>query len=144
MLEVYVDNFCAMVQSTNVAELCHISQALLHSIHKVFPPPKVSGIGGENSISLNNLKAGEGTWETRKELLGLVFDGRTRCIKLLTDKTTKIREQIDKTVLAQSVRRRDYNKLLERVRHASLGFPEAQACSRLSAWHCMTSRDGSG
>ena len=47
MLEVYVDDFCALAQSTNAVELRHISQALLHSVHDVFPPPEISGLGGE-------------------------------------------------------------------------------------------------
>ena len=44
MLEVYVDDFCAMAQSTNAAELRHVSRALLHSVHDVFPPPEISDI----------------------------------------------------------------------------------------------------
>ena len=69
-VEVYVDNFCALAQSRHEGNLQHISCALLHSIHKVFPLPKVSGLGGEDSVLLNKLRVGEGVWETRKELLG--------------------------------------------------------------------------
>ena len=72
---------------------------------------------------MKKLKAGEGAWETRKELLGWTFDGRTRCIELPADKIGKIGEQIDQTLSARSVWRRDYEKLLGRVQHASLGVP---------------------
>jgi len=123
MLEVYVDDFCAMAQSTNAAELRHVSRALLHSAHNVFPLPEISGLGGEDSISLKKLKEGEGEWETRKELLGWIFDGRTRCIELPLTKIEKIGEQINQAVSAWSMRRCDYEKLLGRVRHAALGVP---------------------
>ena len=121
MLEVYVDNFCAMAQSTNAAELRHVSWALLHSIHEVFSLPEISGLGGEDSISLKKLKERESVWETRKELLGWIFKGRTRFIKLPPNKIAKIGGRIDQTVLARSVQRRDYEKLLRRVRHVALG-----------------------
>ena len=42
-------------------------------------------------------------WETRKELLGWIFDGRTRCIELPPTKIAKIGEQINQTVLTRSV-----------------------------------------
>ena len=61
--------------------------------------------------------------ETRKDLLGWIFNGRTRCINLPPNKIAKIGEHINRTVLARSVRRRDYKKLLRRVRHAALGVP---------------------
>ena len=123
MLEVYVDNFCAMAQSTDVEELRHMSRALLHSIHEVFPPPEVSGLGGEDSVSIKKLKAGEGVWETRKELLGWVFDGTSRCIELPDGKIEAIGELIDRAKAARSIPRRDYEKLLGKIRHASLGVP---------------------
>jgi len=37
MLEVCVDDFCTMVQTTDVDKLRHISRALLHGIHTIFP-----------------------------------------------------------------------------------------------------------
>ena len=77
LLDVYVGLFCATEQSNNATELRHISQALFHSIHKVFLPPEVSGLGSKDSISLKKLKAGEVMWEIRKELLGWISNGTT-------------------------------------------------------------------
>ena len=47
----------------------------------------------------------------------------TRCIELLLDKITEIREQIDWEVLVQSVQQHIYEELLGRVCHASMGVP---------------------
>ena len=42
LLEVYVDEFCALAQTMNMGELRHITRALLHFIHEVFPPPRLA------------------------------------------------------------------------------------------------------
>ena len=82
LLEVYVDDYLHLVQSTDHTVLRHCSRALLHGIHGVFPPPAISGHGGVDPVSLKKLKAGEGLWETRKDILGWMRDGATRCIEL--------------------------------------------------------------
>ena len=123
IVEVYVDDFCALAQTQHKGKLRHVSRAILHSIHEVFPPPKVSGLGEEDSVSLKKLRAGEGVWETRKELLGWMFDGHTRCIELPVGKVATISKLIDKTVATRSVQRRDYKKILGKVRHAAMGVP---------------------
>ena len=94
LLEVYVDNFCALAQTINMEELYHITRSLLHSIHEVFLPPEVSGLGGKNRVSMKKLLEGKGLWETQKELLGWVFDGITRCIELPEEKVKQINKVI--------------------------------------------------
>ena len=82
MLEVYVDDFIQLAQSTDVDVLRHCSRAALHGIHSVFPPPKVTGHSGEDPISKKKLMEGEGVWEVQKEIMGWIMDGATRCIEL--------------------------------------------------------------
>jgi len=43
LLEVYIDNFIQIVQSSDVEVLYHYSWALIHSIHSVFPTPEITG-----------------------------------------------------------------------------------------------------
>ncbi len=38
VLEVYVDDFIQMAQTTDAEQLRHLSRSLLHGIHSVFPP----------------------------------------------------------------------------------------------------------
>ena len=80
MLGVFCDDFIHMSQTIDPAQLLHLSRALLHGIHIVFPPPKVSGHNGQDPISKKKLDSGEGQWEVRKEVLGWMVDGATRCI----------------------------------------------------------------
>ena len=123
MLEVHVDNFCTLAHSRNADKLCHFSRALLHSIHEVFPPLDISSLGRDDSISIKKLKSGKDVWETHKELLSWVFDGSTWCIEFSQGKIEAIGELLDQAVRARSVQRRDYEKLLGKVRHALTGVP---------------------
>ena len=51
VMEIYVDDFCTMVQTSNIATLRYISRALLHAIHDVLPPPAVSRHSGGDPVS---------------------------------------------------------------------------------------------
>ena len=51
LLEVYVENFCTMVQTTNKQDLQHISQLLLTAIREVFLPSSITGRSGGDPIS---------------------------------------------------------------------------------------------
>ena len=62
----------------------------MHGIHSVFMPPNVMKNGLRDPISIKKLDQGEGLWGFRKEVLGWVFDGATRCILLPDEKRTKI------------------------------------------------------
>ena len=58
MLEVYVDDFIQLVQTSDPMKLRHLSRALMHGIDSVFPPPDISGHNGEEPISVKKLKEG--------------------------------------------------------------------------------------
>ena len=51
---------------------------------------KVSGHNGQDPISKNKLDSGKGQWAVRKEVLGWMVDGETRCIELARDKQSAI------------------------------------------------------
>ena len=124
LLEVYVDDFIQIVQSNDPNVLRHCSRAVLHAIHSVFPPPAITGHNGEDPISIKKLKELEGLWEVRKEILGWVFDGATRCIELSATKQKAILAEL-KTVLRikNGVPFKRVEKLTGKLRHAAIGIP---------------------
>jgi len=71
-------------------ESIHFTLAVLHGIHTVFPPPGPMDDKTDKPILVKKLKQGDGLWNTQKEILGWLFDGITKCIKLLDDKVIKI------------------------------------------------------
>ena len=86
MLEVFCDNFIHMAQTSEPAQLLHLSRALLHGIYSLFPPPQLSKHRRKYTISKKKLESGKGQWAVRKEVLGWMIDGKTQCIELEQDK----------------------------------------------------------
>ena len=87
LLEVYIDNFIALVQSTNIGDITHLIRCLLLAITDMFPHPEITGSKMGPAISEKKLIA-EGTWESCKEILGWLLDGIARTISLPTTKLT--------------------------------------------------------
>ena len=71
-----------MAETSDPAKLLHLSRALLHGIHILFPPQHVSGHNGQDMISKKKLDSGEGQLAVRKEVLGWMVDSATTYIKL--------------------------------------------------------------
>ena len=144
LLEVYVDDFIQLVQSSDPAVLLHCSRALLHGIHSVFPPPAITGHNGQDPISLTKLMEGEGLWDVRKEILGWMrMDGATRCIELLEKKQQAIQKEL-KTILRikSGVPFKRVERLVGKLRHAAIGIPQGKSLfgpiNRLIAIHPST------
>ncbi|KAL7525691.1 hypothetical protein ACHAXR_001116, partial [Thalassiosira sp. AJA248-18] len=132
LLEVYVDDVIQLAQTSDREALLHCSRALLHGIHSVFPPPAITGHSGEEPISLKKLLEGEGLWEVRKEILGWIMDGATRCIELAEKKQKAILREL-KTILRlkRGVPFKRFEKNVGKLRHAMLPLASqlGRACS---------------
>ena len=122
MLEVYVDDFIAMAQTTDETKLRHLSRALLHAIESVFPPPDITGSSMGPAISKKKLIA-EGTWETRKEILGWVLDGIARTIELPQAKAATILKELKDTRRSSYVTLARFQKLHGKLQFASIAIP---------------------
>jgi len=95
LLEVYVDDFIGMIQGPSKGDLLCFTWAMLHGIHKIFPPPKEKNIMDDDEpIALKKLQQGDSLWSTSKEILGWMFDGLTHCIALPATKVEKLRHEL--------------------------------------------------
>ena len=65
LLESYVDDFIATTNDSQLEHLQTLSQAMLHGIHAIFPPPEITGHSGHKLIAYKKLVAGEGAWDTQ-------------------------------------------------------------------------------
>jgi hypothetical protein len=90
VLEVYIDDFIGLIQSTNKDHLLWCSRTILSAISNVFPPPEITNSSMGPAVSVKKL-VDKGTWETRKEILGWLFDGIARTIELPENKGRTIR-----------------------------------------------------
>ena len=87
MVEVYVDDFMSLVIPVSQDQLRHVGNAIMHGIHDVFPPDEVDA---NDPISEKKLAKGEGTYSTRKTLLGFDFDGEAKTMWLEEAKREKL------------------------------------------------------
>ena len=78
LLEVYIDDFIAAAQAKSPEELKHISRAILHAIHDVFPENVHSP--GDQPVSIRKMDKGEAQWNVLKEVLGWICDGKEKTI----------------------------------------------------------------
>lgn len=130
VMEVYVDDFCTMVQTSCKATLQHVSRALLQAIHSVFPPPHISGLQGGDPISNKKLLEKEGEWDVRKEILGWVFDGARRCIELPIKKIEAMRAELLGLLRQTDMPYKRFEKIVGKLRHAAIGLPTGKGlCS---------------
>ena len=79
LLEVYVDDFISCIIPTTKEQVEHVARGILHGIHDIFPP---STEDSKDPISAKKLNKGEGTFDTKKCLLGFDFDGVNKTIWL--------------------------------------------------------------
>ncbi len=84
LIQVYVDDFCyAATQSVDGAHIPTIRRAAIHGIHAVFPPTSVTlHKEDKEPISAKKLAAGDGNFDSRKEMIGFVFDGVKQTVHL--------------------------------------------------------------
>ena len=126
-MEVYVDNFIGITNNITEEHLTTWSRAMLHGIHSIFPPPEITGHTGGDPVSIKKLKKEEGRWETEKEILGWMFNGKDYTISLPDSKVAKI------TLLLKSMSKKkittllDFQKVAGKLVHASMGIPKGAA-----------------
>ena len=127
LLEVFVDDFCGCIQSTDPAVLLHHSRALLHAIHSIFPAsPNPDTNPDDEPVSLKKLHEGEGVWAFRKEILGWIFDGIHRTIELPPGKLQKIRDLAKKVLRRQHCSITEFQSLVGKLQHACLAIPNGK------------------
>ena len=126
LLEVFLDDFIAIVQSTNEKELRRLSRILLHNIHKIFPGPEITGSNLGPPISKKKLEA-EGPWSTRKEVLGWLLDGVARTIQLPESKATKITQALKTYGRREVLSLKEFQEIHGKLQFTTIAIPIGRA-----------------
>ena len=125
LIEVFVDDFIGITNTTNMSDLTHTSRSMLHGIHAIFPPKEQTPNNNNDAIAEKKLQKDDGRWDTQKEILGWLFDGKNFTIQLPPEKCQKIILQIKQILRHQTISLNNMQKILGRLQHASLGIPGA-------------------
>jgi len=105
-----MDDFIRLAQVPTIEELKHFTRAIMHGIHMVFPPPGITDNPEDEPILVKKLRQGDGMWSTKKEILGWVFDGVSKCLSLPSEKVEKIRMMLTQMSRKKTVRFGDLEK----------------------------------
>jgi len=98
LMEVYMDDFVGLAQVLTPEQLIQFTRAVLHGIHTIFPPLGPSEAQDDEPIAIKKLKQGDGLWDTRKEILGWLFDGIARTMQLPAEKIEKNPKEFKRNV----------------------------------------------
>ena len=126
LMEVFVDDFIGLTNDSTSSNLQHLSRAMLHGIHSIFPPPSETKHNGGDPISEKKLDKGDGTWSYEKEILGWIFNGKDFTIQLPTEKCTKIITIINAVLKLKRASLNKFQKLSGKLQHASFGIPSGK------------------
>ena len=122
LIEVYIDDFIGVIQSTNEADLLQFSRRILDGITKVFPPPELSGSKMAHPVSEKKLFE-DGIWDTRKEILGWLFDGISRTIELPQRKCEELLTELKAIRRKDKIEVKRFQKLHGRLQFATIAIP---------------------
>jgi hypothetical protein len=122
LVEVYIDDFIGVLQSTDKVKLRQLSKNFLKGINNVFPPPALTGSTMGPLVSEKKLIE-DGTWALRKEVLGWLFDGLARTIELPQKKCKKILADLHEVRRVKQLELRRFQKLHGRLQFASISIP---------------------
>jgi hypothetical protein len=123
ILEVFVDDFIGVINTNDYPTLLHLSRAMLHGVHSCFPPPTVTKHMGGDPISEKKLHQGDGTWDTEKEILGWILNGKDYTVHLPVKKCETIRQLIRSMLKKNKCSLHTYQVLAGKLQHASFGLP---------------------
>ena len=122
IIETYINDFITTTNNGNRTNLQQLLCAMLHGIHKISPPPEVTGHNGHNLIAYRKLVEGDGIWSTKKEILGWEIDGKDYTIQLPTKKCVDICALIKKCLKTPKVPIKLFHKLAGKLQHAFLAL----------------------
>ncbi len=137
LLQVYVDDFChAATQSVDGAHIPTIHRAAVHGIHALFPSPSITNhVGGKEPILQKKLAHGNGNFDTKKEMIGFLFDGVTRTVCLPAKKAKAYIKEAHMILRQKTVQLKSMQALVGKLRHALVILQQPRGFSLLSTRH---------
>ena len=121
LLQVYVDDFCyATTKSEDGKHIHAVQRAAIHSIHAVFPPTLVTKHkDGKELISAKKVAAGDRNFDTKKEMIGFLFDGVKHSVHLPSAKASVHIKETHTMLRRKMVPLKTLQMLVGKLRHRS-------------------------
>ena len=96
---------------------------LLHSIDKVLARPEVSSESRREAVSLKKMKKGDGSWATRKGMLGWVVDTIRQTLELPPHRKEALAKIFGELKTAKRISAKRWHQILGKLRFVSIAIP---------------------
>jgi hypothetical protein len=125
LLQVYVDDFCyAATQSKDGTHIPIIRRAAIHGIMAVFPPPVVTKHqDGKEPILASKLLKGDGSFESKKDMIGFSFDSIKQTVHLPPAKAAAYIRETHRILCQKSVLLKILQGVVGKLQHTSNILP---------------------
>ena len=125
LLEVYVDDYVALVIPTSREQLRHIGDSTMTGIHDVFPQDDNDN---NDPISKKKLEHGDGEFGVTKTILGFDFDGVEKTIWLEEAKRASLLTILHGWIRSSKrgttgIPFKEFESVVQKVRHAFTAIP---------------------
>ncbi len=136
IVAVYVDDFILAIIPTTREQVTHVAQSILHGIHDIFP---ASRDDNTDPISAKKLMKGDGTFETKKCILGFKFGGDAKTICLEEEKRAALLTILHHWIRGATKSNRGvplakFKSVTAKLRHAFTALPEARGLLSPCNW----------
>jgi hypothetical protein len=121
LIEVYINDFIGVIQSTNESHLRQFSRRVLDGITKVFPPPELSGSKMAHPVSEKKLIE-DGIWDTQKRDPTVAIQGMARTIELPQRKCDELLLKLKPVRQLPKLEVKRFQKLHGRLQFATIAI----------------------
>lgn len=120
--DVFVDDFIQIAQG-GPRRMNALRNHLLHAIDQVLATPDVSPRKRNEAVSMKKLLKGDGSWATRKLILGWIIDTVRQTIELPPHRKLMLAELFTELANTSRVSNRRYQQILGKLRFVSTAIP---------------------
>ena len=103
-----------------------IRRVLLHAVDLVLSTPGVSKEDRHEAMSLKKMLQGDGSWETRKHLLGWIVDALCQTLELSPRRKLELTKIFASLCEAKRVSHKRWERLLGKLRWLAVAIPGSQ------------------
>ena len=123
--DVFMDDFIQLGQGGRERMLA-IRRMLLNAVDQILAMPDVSEEGRHEAMSLKKLLQGDGSWHTRKHLLGWIVDSLRQTLELSARRKLELAKIFSSLCQAKRVSHKRWERLLGKLRWLATAIPGSQ------------------
>ncbi len=120
--DVFVDDFIQLGQGSN-KRMNSLRNHLLHAIDQVLAQPSVSEAHRNEAVSMKKLLKGDGSWETRKLVLGWIIDTLRQTLELPPHRKLQLASLFSSLAKTKRVTEKVWRSVLGKLRFVSQAIP---------------------